>query len=331
VRASIGLARAVPGEMSADEALRNADVAMYLAKSRGKGTVAHYESRLHAESLERLALRADLQRGIRDGELRLHFQPTIDLRLGGVAGFEALVRWEHPTRGLIPPLLFVPMAEESGLIRALGSWVLRAACAAAVHLNAARPSGSRPLPVAVNVGAQQLADPGFVNEVLQVLTDVGLHPSRLTLEITESVVLQDLSVVVSRLAALRDRGIRIAIDDFGTGYSSLAYLRNLPVDILKIDKSFIDHVTTEAQDAALTEGILAMSTGMNLTTVAEGVEVAAQAQWLSTAHCVYGQGFLWSRPVPLTDAIALLSGPLKPADLDATEATDGYRKLSITT
>ena len=307
VRASIGLAQASPGEMTADEALRNADVAMYLAKSRGKGMIAQYESELHAEALDRLTLRVDLQRGIQDGELRLHYQPTVDLKLGTVAGFEALVRWHHPVRGMIPPLDFIPMAEETGLIRPLGSWVLRTACAAAVQLNAHSGPSRPPITMAVNVGAQQLADSGFVGEVLRVLLETGLEPSRLTLEITESVMLRDMDIVIERLTLLRERGIRIAIDDFGTGYSSLAYLRNLPVDILKIDKSFIDNIITNSQDAALAEGILAMSIGMNLKTVAEGVEHQNQASWLTKADCAYGQGYLWSRPVPLDEAMGLVS------------------------
>jgi EAL domain-containing protein (putative c-di-GMP-specific phosphodiesterase class I) len=279
---------------------------MYLAKSRGKGTIAVYDSELHTEALARLELRADLQRAIRSDEIVVHYQPTIDLGDGEIAGFEALVRWNHPLRGLVPPIDFVPIAEQTGLIHALGSTVLRLACEAAVEFNRAR---LRPLTMSVNVTAQQLARADFVDEVLGVLTDVGLAPQRLTLEITESVLLQDVASIVERLRALREHGIRIAIDDFGTGYSSLSYLRDLPLDILKVDKAFVDRVDTDVTDAALTEAIVAMSRSMNLITVAEGVENEGQAAWLTDAMCSYGQGFLWSKPVPKAQAQAMLAAP----------------------
>jgi diguanylate cyclase (GGDEF)-like protein len=303
IQSSIGLALAVPGEIEGEEALRNADVAMYLAKDSGKSAIAVYEPHLHTEVLERLQLRADLQKAIRSNELLLHYQPTIDLTDGAIVGFEALVRWQHPERGMMPPGLFIPMAEQSGLIVPLGSWVLREACFAAASLTA----DGAPLRMSVNVAAQQLVQPGFVDEVRRVLADSGLAPDRLVLEITESVVLQGMDQVVPRLTALRELGIRIAIDDFGTGYSSLSYLRNLPVDVLKVDKAFIDRVTLDSQDAALTEAIIAMSSRMNLTTVAEGVEDSGQAAWLSGVHCDYGQGFLWSKPVALDQARLLLA------------------------
>ncbi len=306
VRASIGLAAAVPGQGNAEETLRNADVAMYLAKDRGKGTIAAYESHLHAEALERLALRADLQRAIRHDELVLHYQPTVDLTTGTVAGFEALVRWNHPVHGLIPPVDFIPVAEQTGLIHSLGSWVLRTACGAAVELYNGKPS-SEHMTMAVNVASQQLGRSDFVDEVFAVLEETGLRPQQLTLEITESVLVQDVEIIIGRLATLRRAGIRIAIDDFGTGYSSLAYLRDLPVDVLKVDKAFIDRVMTDRNDAALTEAILAMSASMSLATVAEGVEDDAQAGWLTAAHCRYGQGYLWSRPVPIDRARELVS------------------------
>jgi diguanylate cyclase (GGDEF)-like protein/PAS domain S-box-containing protein len=304
LRASIGLAAATPGELSGDDVLRNADVAMYLAKSRGKGMIAVYDSALHAEALERLQLRGDLQRAVRSDELVAHYQPTIDLKTGKISGFEALVRWNHPTRGLIPPVQFIPIAEQTGLIHAVGSMMLRAACRAAVEFNAA---SVRPLTMSVNVTAAQLARRDFVDEVFTVLNEVGLAPRYLTLEITESALLHDLDAIVDRLAALRSRGIRIAIDDFGTGYSSLAYLRDLPLDILKIDKAFVDTLATDANDAALTASIVAMSRSIHLTTVAEGVEEQAQADWLIDAECDYGQGYLWSRPIPIDEVRRLLA------------------------
>lgn len=303
MQVSIGVALAVPGQIDGADALRNADVAMYLAKDGGKSRIAFYEPQRHTEALDRLQLGADLDRAIRSDELLLHFQPTIELSNERIVGFEALVRWQHPTRGLLSPGLFIPIAEQSGLIVALGSWVLREACSAATELHRTNPG----LRMSVNVAAQQLIQPGFVEEVTRVLAETGLTACALVLEITESVVLEGMDQVVPKLTALRALGIRIAVDDFGTGYSALSYIRNLPVDVLKVDKAFVDRVTIDDQDAALAETIIAMSARMNLSTVAEGVEDSGQAAWLTDAHCTYGQGFLWSKPVPLTDARDLVT------------------------
>jgi EAL domain-containing protein (putative c-di-GMP-specific phosphodiesterase class I) len=305
VTASVGMAQAVPGEISSEEVLRNADVAMYSAKDQGKSTMAAYDSRLHAEALDRLELRADLQRALQNDELVLHYQPTVELDTGKITGFEALVRWQHPTRGLLSPLFFVPMAEETGLIVQLGTWVLFEACRTAALL---QNDWRRPT-MAVNISSQQLNRSDFVALVTQALKEAGLAADRLTLEITESVVLSDLDDVIPRLMALRNRGARVAIDDFGTGYSSLAYLTELPIDVLKIDKSFIDRVTSDEQGASVTEAIIAMSHTMNLSTVAEGVEVAEQAVWLRRAKCPIGQGYFWSRPVDLAGVHELLARP----------------------
>ena len=311
VQASIGLAQATPGELTAEQVLRNADVAMYLAKESGKSGIAVYESRRHSESMARLELRADLQRALTRSELVLHYQPTIDLASGRVVGFEALVRWQHPTQGLLGPNVFIPIAEESGLIQPLGTWVLREAITAAAGM---QRIGVRPT-MSVNVSSQQLVQSNFVELVLDTLAHAGLASDRLVLEITETVVLKDLDRVAPRLAALRDRGVKIAIDDFGTGYSSLAYLSQLPVDVLKVDKSFIDRVTTDQHDASLAEAIISLSQSMNFTTVAEGVEQKDQASWLLEARCNYGQGYLWSKPVDLESAHRILnegihSGPI---------------------
>lgn len=302
VRASIGMAVAVPGEATGEETLRNADVAMYWAKDRGKSTVAVYEAGLHAEALERMALRGELQRAIREDQLTLHYQPTVDLATHRITGFEALVRWNHPTRGLLPPLEFIPVAEQSGLIVPLGSWVLLAACRAGAGMQ----SDWHQPTMAVNIAAQQLAKPDFVEEVVDVLRRTRMPAERLVLEITESVLLDDMVGTIATLARLRDRGIRVAIDDFGTGYSSLSYLDQLPVDVLKVDKSFVDKVCADASDTRLVEAIITMSHTMRLTTVAEGVEQPEQAAWLKHARCSLGQGFLWSRPVELDAARELL-------------------------
>ena len=300
--ASVGIAVAVPGEHTAEDTLRNADVAMYLAKDRGKSSIAVYEPALHEEALQKLELRSDLQRALRAEEFVLHYQPLVDLRTQEIVGFEALVRWQHPDRGLLMPGAFIDAAEESGLIVPLGSWVLAEACRAAASMQDAQ---NRPT-ISVNVSARQLTGGAFVEEVVQLLDWSGLPADRLCLEITESALLSDLDGIVPHLVALRSLGVRIGIDDFGTGYSSLSYLANLPLDVLKVDKSFVDRVLFDEQNALLTEAILAMGRTMNLMTIAEGVEESAQERWLVDAECRYGQGYLWSRPVPLEQAMGLL-------------------------
>ncbi len=308
--------------LSSAEILRNADVAMYLAKDRGKAGVAVFESRLHEKAMQQLQLRVDLEQALCSDELVLHFQPTVDLTTGEIAGFEALVRWQHPTRGLLPPMSFIPTAERTGQIVPLGQWVLRTACIAAVGMQ----TPGRRVTISVNVAAAQLASPTFCDEVKQVLHDTGLPPECLQLEIIESVLLGDLDTISARLEALRSLRVRIAIDDFGTGYSSLAYLRRLPVDVVKVDKSFVDNVTTDAHDAALTQAIIAMSQSLQLVTIAEGVEEAGQADWLTAADCRYGQGYLWSRPVPLDEARSLL---VRGAGLEPTPTHPGGTALEV--
>ncbi len=304
VRASVGIAEAFPGRTTSEDVLRNADVAMYWAKERGKGTIAVYDASLHSVDLERLALRSELQHAINAGQLVLHFQPVVDLDTAQVRGFEALVRWQHPERGLLPPAEFIGVAEQSGLIVPLGSWVLVEACRAGASL---QTDGRAPT-MSINVAAQQLARPEFVTEVVDALGATGMRADLLVLEITESVLLDDLDAAVTALSRLRTLGVRIAIDDFGTGYSSLAYLSRLPVDVLKVDKSFVDQVGGSSDETSVVEAIVAMSRTMSLVTVAEGVERHEQADWLRGARCSLGQGYLWSRPVELAVARGLLGG-----------------------
>lgn len=301
--ASVGLAQGTLGQATAEELLRNADVAMYWAKDRGRSTYAVYDPEVHEQAIDRLMLRSDLQRAIRTDELRLVFQPTIDLRSGAVRGFEALCRWDHPLRGVISPSEFVPIAEETGMVHALDAWVLVEAC----RVGAALQRDDFAPTIAVNVSSAQLSTPEFVVELLAALDQSGLSPDRLLLEITETSVLRDVERVIPRLAALRTLGVRVAVDDFGTGYSSLAYLSRLPLDVLKIDKSFVDRVLSDAQGASVAQAVLDMSNSLGLTTVGEGVESSDQAQWLREAGCTLGQGYLWSRPVDREDIDALLA------------------------
>ncbi len=307
-RVSVGVAQGRTGRTSAEEMLRSADVAMYWAKDRGRSTVAVYDPVAHEQAIDRLVLRSDLQRAIRADELRLVFQPTVDLSTGRVTGFEALSRWHHPLRGTVSPADFIPMAEDSGMIGALGAWVLTQACRVGAELQSVDAAPT----IAVNISSAQLSQPHFVVELLGALDQSGLPPDRLLLEITETAVLTDIERVIPRLAALRTLGVRVAVDDFGTGYSSLAYLSRLPLDVLKIDKSFVDRVLTDRQGASVAQAVLDMSNSLGLTTVAEGVENADQATWLREAGCTLGQGFLWSRPVgrdEIADLLGDRSGP----------------------
>ena len=312
IRASVGIAITEVGHMTGEQLLRDADVAMYWAKEQGKGTVSVFDADRHAVDLDRMSLLADLVRGLDRDELVVHYQPTVDLRTRQVTGFEALVRWEHPERGGILPSEFVPGAERTGLVVPLGAWVLRQACRDAARMQV----GHRPLTMSVNVSAQQLVRPGFVAEVAAVLEETGLTPGLLVLEITESVLLDDVESAAGALQGLRDLGTRIAIDDFGTGYSSLQYLSRLPVDILKVDRSFVGGLTVDEHDASVTLAILDMSRSLRLITVAEGVETEEQAAWLEEHDCDKGQGFLWSRPIPLADALELLDADTTPGDGD---------------
>ena len=304
VSASIGIAQ---GQDDADDLLRNADVAMYQAKRSGEGgAYATFEPRMHAAVVERLEIEADLRRAIERDELVLHYQPIIELASGRVVGLEALVRWAHPVRGLVMPLEFIPLAEETRFIVDLGRWVLREATRQAA-LWAADARTERPW-VSVNVSGVQLLDPGLDAEVAAALADSGLDPASLTLEITETVLAQDVAGAVDRLETLRALGASIAIDDFGTGYSSLRYLRRFPADVLKIAKPFVDGLHNET-DAAIVRTIVALADSLGLQTVAEGIEDAQQLARLRELGCTLGQGYLFARPLVADDVTELLLAP----------------------
>jgi diguanylate cyclase (GGDEF)-like protein/PAS domain S-box-containing protein len=309
-RASIGIASAdhtrTVGPEGAEELLRNADVAMYMAKEAGKGRYQVFEPAMHDTALKRLELKADLQRAVDNGEFILHYQPVIELESGTVEGLEALVRWMHPTRGLVPPLDFIPLAEETGLIVPIGKWVLREACLQAVDLQTRYPSNP-PLTMAVNLSARQLQRPEIVGEIAETLMETGLEAGSLVLEITESVMMQDMDLSIQRLAELKELGVKLAVDDFGTGYSSLNYIRRFPVDILKVDKSFVDGVNLGGEESALTAAIIELAGILKLRPVAEGIERADQLEKLLDLHCDLGQGFYFARPLPLEGIDELLS------------------------
>ena len=307
--ASVGVATSHDAT-SPTELLRHADLALYLAKGAGKATWQRYQSDLHTAMVERLALRTSLLEAIDARQFVLQYQPIVDVRTQAVVGVESLVRWQHPERGLLGPYHFIDLAEESGAIVGIGAWVLAESLRQFAAWHAADPELALRY-VSVNVSARQFRTPGFVDQVRQALTDAGARPEWLLMEITESLVLRDAEQVWADLRTLRELGVRIAIDDFGTGYSSLSYLRQMPVDVLKIDKSFIDDITSSPQQRALVNAIVTLARNLDLTVVAEGIEDAAQRDLLDRMGCPYGQGYLFARPVwpaeipPLLGAVGI--------------------------
>jgi len=306
VQASIGLASAgLLGHTDdgAEQLMRNADLAMYKAKSAGGGGYASYHPQMLSGLMERLELEADLRLALDRGELQLHYQPTIDLRSSRVIGFEALVRWQHPTRGLISPADFIPIAEATGLILPLGRWVLAEACRQAVAWGA---GAGRPVKMAVNVSVRQFDRSDLPTVVGEVLAETGMPADQLCLEMTESVLMTDTEENLAQLVRLKALGLTLAIDDFGTGYSSLAYLRRFPVDTLKIDRSFVERIGEQTDDAALAHTIVQLGQSLGMHTVAEGIEEYGQLAALREMGCDFAQGFYFSRPVPAIDAGRLL-------------------------
>jgi diguanylate cyclase (GGDEF)-like protein/PAS domain S-box-containing protein len=310
VTASIGIAVAQPGgSAGVDELLRDADLAMNMAKNDGRSRSRLFQADMHTHLLDRVELEADLRRAMERDELVLHYQPLVDIESTRVIGVEALIRWNHPKRGLVPPLQFIPLAEETGLIVRVGRWVLDAACNEGASL---APAGE-PIHISVNLSARQLLDPILVDNVRSALARSGLPPERLVLEITESVVAGNLDVTRTVLEELRSMGVRIAIDDFGSGYSSLRYLKTLPVDILKIDRAFVKGLGLTPKDGALTDAIVMLGHSLGLTTVAEGIESEAQLDHLRRAGCDVGQGFLFAAPMPLPELREFLAHPVSRA------------------
>ncbi len=288
-----------------DALLRDADLAMYRAKESGKGRYVVYEPHMHAEAVSRLEREADLRAAIEKREFRLYYQPIVALETGAALGVEALVRWEHPLRGLVPPAEFIPLAEETGLIVPLGRWVLGEACRQA-RVWADHAWGTD-LTVTVNVSGIQLYDAAFVEDVRLALAASGVTPQRLVLELTETVMVDRPGLALERFNALKALGVRLAIDDFGTGYSALSYLRQFPFDVLKIDKSFVDEVATRGQAATLAAAIVALGNAFALRTVAEGVESADQATALGEIGCAIAQGYHFSRPLAAEAVTAWLA------------------------
>ena len=303
--ASIGIA-VNNGNEAGEDLLRNADLAMYLAKRRGKARVERFATHMHEEVVERLDLLADLRYAIERDELQLEYQPIVDLETRTVTGLETLVRWDHPRRGRIPPADFIPIAEQSGLIVAIGRWVMLHACAHARHWSRSLPE-LLPVTVTVNLSARQLGDEHLIDDVANALRVAGLRRDQLVLELTESTLLANSEETVGILTSLKSLGVRLAIDDFGTGYSSLSYLHRFPVDVLKIDRSFVEGVADGPGASALANAVIALGNSLGLRTVAEGIESEEQHAVLAKLGCKFGQGYLFSPPLPPGDVMPYLA------------------------
>ena len=303
ISASIGLVHATDARDSQD-LMRDADVAMYRAKADGKSRVVSFERSMQDRVIGRLQLETELRRSVDQGDFVLHYQPLIDLDTLSVVGVEALIRWQHPTRGLLAPAEFIDVAEDTGLIVPIGRWVIDQATHDAAGWQA---SSGLPLSIAVNLSPRQLHDPELVQCTAEALANAGLAPETLIIEITENLLLKDTELARARLAELRALGVKVAVDDFGTGYSSLAYLDQYPVDILKIDRSFVDPLGGNARSAALVRSIIDMASALDIDAIAEGVEDAGQLATLQSLGCRLAQGFFFARPRPAVDIAGLLA------------------------
>ena len=308
INASIGITLSTSGRERPTDLLRNADAALYRAKASGKAACEVFDAATNTLTLERLDLEADLRRAIERGELAVHYQPQLELLTGRIVGWEALVRWKHPERGLLPPPAFLSVAEETGLIAQIGNLVLEEACRQAKEWQKERhPTADTSLKISVNISARQLQHPDeLVGEVVRVLEDTALAPGTLVLEITESMIMEDAEYNVDILGRLKDLGVRIAVDDFGTGYSNLAYLKRFPMDMVKIDKSFVDGLGEKPEDTAIVEAVISLAHALGLRTVAEGIETTEQLKRLRDLGCELGQGYYFSGALPAHEASGLL-------------------------
>jgi EAL domain-containing protein (putative c-di-GMP-specific phosphodiesterase class I) len=307
VEARVGVAVAV-AEISAQDLLRQAEVALDQTREDGATGISFFSSARDVRVLRRMRLHSELHKALERQELCLHYQPQVDISTGQIFGFEALMRWQHPDLGAVSPAEFIPIAEESGLILAMGAWALDEACR---QSRAWRDAGLRPVRMAVNLSTRQFDDDRILADVAQALARHRIAADQLELEITESVVLKGFERTVTLLTAFKTMGLVLSIDDFGTGYSSLSYLKRFPVDALKVDQSFVRNIDTDAGDAAITRAVVALAHSFGLCVIAEGVESAGQLAYLTQLGCEYAQGYWFSKPLPAQQAALLLAHGLK--------------------
>lgn len=304
ITASIGVAFSPKDGMDLDTLLKNADVALNFVQERGGNFFHFYSAEMSHKFIEQVTLQAHLRQALQRDEFRVYYQPQVNLLSGEIVGVEALIRWEHPERGLILPGEFIPLAEETNLIGPMGEWVLATACA---HVKSWQARGLANLRVAVNLSGRQFTEQTLKERVIQTLQTTGLAPGNLELELTESILLRDMEAAISTLSELKALGIHIAIDDFGTGYSSLSQLRHLPFDTLKVDRTFVKNVTEKAETAAITAAIIQMAHTLNLAVIAEGVETIEELNFLRRNHCDEIQGYIVSRPLPVHEFLEFLA------------------------
>jgi diguanylate cyclase (GGDEF)-like protein/PAS domain S-box-containing protein len=304
VTASVGLAVYPDDGADVETLIKHADIAMYHAKDHGRDNYQFFSPEMNTAIVERRTLEGSLRQALNRREFRLHYQPKIDLATGAMSGAEALIRWQHPERGLVSPQAFVPIAEENGLIVPIGQWVLREACRQAREW---QDAGLRPVPVAVNISALEFRSKGFVDGVRRILDETRLDPRRLEMELTESVLMESVASTAEMLRELKAMGVRLAVDDFGTGYSSLSYLMQFPIDALKVDRSFVREITAEGDTSPIITAVIAMGRSLNQRVIAEGVETEEQVAFLQAQHCEEGQGFHFSRPLPADRFATLLA------------------------
>jgi diguanylate cyclase (GGDEF)-like protein len=310
VTASIGVSVYPEDGLDAETLIKNADTAMYQAKEHGRQSFRFFEPEMNVRAVERQFIEESLRRAVDRRELLLHYQPIIDLKTGAITGAEALIRWMHPQRGLIPPMQFIPVAEDCGLIVPIGAWVLREACKQArAWVDAGLPA----ITMAVNVSAIEFRDENFLENLFSTLGDTGFDPKSLVVELTESVLMKHAQAAASILQAVRQVGIQVAIDDFGTGYSSLGYLRRFPLDALKIDQSFVRQISIAGEDTAIVTAVVRMAQGLKLRVIAEGVETLEELEFLRALHCEAAQGYYFSRPVPAEPFAKLLKAGIPEA------------------
>ncbi|MEX2133101.1 MAG: bifunctional diguanylate cyclase/phosphodiesterase, partial [Acidimicrobiia bacterium] len=324
VTTSIGVSVYPDDGEDAETLIRNADIAMYQAKEKGRNGYQFFKPAMNVRAVERQSIESSLRSALKNEEFVLRYQPKVDLQTGLITGAEALIRWNHPLRGELAPGQFVSIAEDSGLIRQIGRWVLREACEQARSwLNQGLP----PISIAVNVSAVELSDETYVQRLYATLSETGMDPSSLELELTESVLMRHAHSAAIILQALRKTGIQVALDDFGTGYSSLSYLRDFPIDSLKIDRSFVDEVTSVVEDTSIVKAVISMARNLGLRVVAEGVENLDQLEFLRAHACDEAQGYFFSRPVDPDAFAELLRSGFGPG---YTGSEDGIEEDKVT-